>query len=156
MLRLLKSLTGDIGVGMLGLLKSLTVDIGVGMLGLLKSLTGDIGLGMVIIDVGIIEESNCWYWARYLWSLKFKILTLNSVFLKELVCICVREMDVWLLNNLKCWYRTGSGEFKTLALDIGAIFGKCIYILYVCDGGFFLLISQLIISIFEKKSYLIF
>ena len=28
------------------------------MLGLLKSLTGDIGVGMLFIDVGVIEESN--------------------------------------------------------------------------------------------------
>ena len=43
---------------MLGLLKSLTGDIGVGMKGLLKSLTNDIGVGMLIIDVGFIADSN--------------------------------------------------------------------------------------------------
>ena len=48
---------------MLGLLKSVTGDIGVGMLfidvGFLQSLTSDIGVGMLFIDVGVIEWSNC-------------------------------------------------------------------------------------------------
>ena len=34
------------------------------MLGYLKSLTGDIGVGLLFIDVGVFEESNWWYWCR--------------------------------------------------------------------------------------------
>ena len=61
---LLKILTGDIGVGMLGVLNSLTVDICLLILGLLKILTGDIGVGMLSIDVRDIEDTNWWYWCK--------------------------------------------------------------------------------------------